>query len=451
MLPGKIAVLGAGVSGLAAAAALRARGIQTAVFDQQSPEADVVVADGHLLGRAVVEWAPEAVVTSPGIAPHTPLLRTVRAAGLPVWSEVELAWRLQEDSPRAGRPWLAITGTNGKTTTVGLLTAMLAANGEAVAEVGNVGLPITSQVDTEATVFALEISSFQLETTESMAPEAAICLNVESDHLDWHGSEQAYREAKARVYHRAGVSCYFADDPVVAELVPAGALALRCGEPGPGEIGVSEGWVVDRRSDPVRLVELRLIPFYQDRRCPPALLQDIVAAVALARVHGVEPEAIAAGLAAFEPAAHRGAVVAVQDGVTYIDDSKATNAHAAAAALAGLAPLSAVWIAGGDAKGQDFTHLVRQVADRVRVAILIGVDREPFRRAFAQVSPKTPIVEVMGEGTPAQWMAQVVDHARQWAEPGDTVVLAPGCASWDQFNSYGERGDCFAAAVRAER
>lgn len=468
MIPNRVAVLGAGVSGRSAAESLLKRGVEVRLFDEGPGDTEVLLAAGLAAAvtrtRDAATWneelrafRPGAAVVSPGIPPTSALLRACREQQIPVWSEVELAWRLQEESPRAARPWFLVTGTNGKTTTVGLLTEILRAGGERAAEVGNVGIPITSQIASDATAFAVEISSFQLETTESVEPEAAICLNIGSDHLDWHRSVENYVAAKARVYRGVRrARYYFAGDTDVERLAAhaPGAegselIALNVGAPRRGQIGIESGSIVDRTGNtPREIASLARVPFYVERGSPRALTEDILAAVALALSGGITPESIQRGLAAYRPAAHRQELVRAAGGITWVDDSKATNAHAAWAALETVPDGSAVWVAGGDTKGQDFDVLVREVRPKLRGVVLIGANPEPLRRALHNHLDGTPIVEVRGEGEPSEWMREVVRMADALAQPGDTVMFAPACASWDQFDNYAQRGDTFAEAVR---
>lgn len=463
-----VAVIGWGRSGRGAAGALASRGHHVIAFDQRPQEAptgadlaDVdlrVVPGDEDLARAVLDVAPGLVVLSPGIAPHTPVWREVAAAGIPLWGEVELAWHLQEEGPHAGRPWLTVTGTNGKTTTVGMLGSILRAAGEEALEVGNIGTPITRAIDSDATVFAVELSSFQLATTSGVSPEASVCLNVDEDHLDWHGSVEAYAAAKARVYHNTRVACvYPASDPVVEHMVEeadviegARAIGTTLGVPAISQVGLVEGTIVDRAFLPTRhrealhLADLADLRHITGDQPSPAVVSDALAACALARAHGVAAEHVAEGLRTFHPADHRRAIVGEVADLTWIDDSKATNAHAAAASLAGIRPGTAIWVAGGDAKGQDFHDLVRTVAPVLRGVVLIGADRAPLRADLAAEAPTVPVVEV--EAHP-DWMFSVVNEAVGLSRPGDTVVLAPACASWDQFDNYGQRGDAFVDAV----
>lgn len=474
---GPVAVIGWGRSGRGAAAALVERGVAVTAFDQHEPgaveegsiddagdhaarEVDVrVIPDGKSLARSVIDLRPGTVVVSPGIAPHTPVWRAVDAAGIPLVGEVELAWRLQESGPHAGRPWLCVTGTNGKTTTVGMTGSILRAAGEAALDVGNIGVPITRAIDTAATVFAVELSSFQLASTSTVSPESSVCLNVDADHLDWHGSVEAYAAAKARVYDRTRVACvYPAQDARIERMVEqadvvegARAVGTTLGAPPVSHVGLVEATFLDRafldtrRDEALPVAEVDDLRHLTGGRPSTAVLSDALAAIALTRAHGVAPEAVSAGLRAFHPAAHRRALVAHAADLTWIDDSKATNAHAAAASLRGLPAGTAVWIAGGDAKGQQFDDLVSQVAPVLRGVVLIGADRGPLRGALRARAPRVPVVEVDGH---PDWMFSVVNEAVGLSRPGDTVVLAPACASWDQFDNYGQRGDAFVEAVR---
>ncbi len=456
-------VAGLGVTGRAVVAALSGRAASVVRVDARAQDADVVGAgatDAAVAERLVA--AADLVVASPGWPPSAALLTAARTAGVPVWSEVELAWRL-----RAGAPWLAVTGTNGKTTTVRMLASILTAAGLRTAAVGNVGTPVLAAAqDTDLDVLAVELSSFQLHHTVSMEVEAGAVLNVAADHLDWHGSPEAYTAAKGRVYRGARVACvYNVADPRTEQLVrdadvAEGALAVgfTLGAPGPGQVGVVEGVLVDRAfhapadaRDRLRtaaeLGTLDDLAHLGPDGAPPHVVADALAAAALARAHGVEARAVRDGLRAFRPDAHRAAVVRHLDGVAYVDDSKATNAHAAAAALAACPPGTAVWIAGGLAKGASFDDLVASRADRLRAAVVIGTDPAPWTDALARHAPEIPVV-VVDPGDTGTVMYRAVGAAREVAVPGDTVLLAPAGASMDQFSSYAERGDAFAAAVQ---
>jgi len=477
----RVLVAGLGISGRAAAAVLRANGALVSTLDEAAAEADLH--DAAAVDLDVVDL----VVASPGWPPHHRVLAAAVARGLPVWSEVELAWRLRANrvvsdpdgaggpdgiptgAPARGpAPWLVVTGTNGKTTTVGMLSAILTAAGERAPAVGNVGTPVvTAAIDPTVDVLAVELSSFQLHFTSSLAAQAAVVLNVAPDHLDWHGGFEAYLAAKAKVYAGAQVACvYDVDEAAVEELVRAAdvaqgarAVGFTLGVPAAGQIGVVDGIVVDRAfhaapDDPHRqssAVELADLDDLAHLAGPggvvaPHVLADALAAAALARAHGVPAAAVRAGLRGFRAGAHRSVVVGSLDGVAYVDDSKATNAHAAAASLAAFGPASVVWIACWLAKGARFDELVRRRRDRLRGVVLIGVDPEPLDDALGRHAPGIPVQRIDPADT-GTVMTRAVTQARRLARPGDTVLLAPACASMDQFDSYAARGDAFGEAV----
>jgi len=471
-----VLVAGARVTGRAILAALTPLGARATLTDD-SPSALTAFAQN---GVAVIDPANAAekiaefdlVVTSPGLPPTAPVLVAAAAAGVPVWGDVELAWRL-DNSGRYGPPrrWLVVTGTNGKTTTTSMLHAMLVAAGRRALLCGNIGEPVLDVLDQPAELLAVELSSFQLHWAPSLRPEAGVVLNVAEDHLDWHGTIDAYARDKARVLD-GRVAVVGLDDPVAAGLLPTAAapvrVGFRLGEPARGELGVRDGVLVDNAfGEQLALAETASIPV-----AGPVGVLDALAAAALARAVDAPPHAIADALAAFRVGRHRAEVIAIVDGVTYVDDSKATNPHAAQASITAYPRV--VWIAGGLLKGASVDELVTAVANRLVGAVLIGRDRTLIRDALSRHAPDVPVVEVVtGEdsGVPGQIesvenhvtrvvdvsgrsvsdavMAAVVDAARALADPGDTVLLAPAGASFDQFSGYGQRGDAFASAVTA--
>lgn len=475
----RVAVVGLGTSGVAAARALHAVGATVLALDAsaeavESADLPPGVArraepDGDRLAEAALDGAfdrPDVLVASPGLRPVLPVLARAVALGVPCWSEVELAWRIQEASP-ADLPWLTLTGTNGKTTTVEMLSSILRAAGLRAPAVGNVGAPVsTAALDGAADVFAVELSSFQLHLTHTLAPRASACLNIAPDHIDWHGSYEAYWAAKAKVFNHTERACVYAvADPATREMVEqadvedgARAVGLTLGTPGVAELGLVDDVLADRaflarrQTHAIPLASLtdlaHLSGSGQAADLAGHVVLDALAAAALARAHGVEPEAVAQGLRDFRPGAHRIELVVTHDGVSYVDDSKATNAHAAAASLASVPPGRAVWIAGGLAKGARFEDLVASRSDRLRAAVLIGLDRAPLLEALVRHAPEVPVVEV-DPGDTEDVMTSAVRAAARLAHPGDTVLLAPACASMDQFRNYAERGDAFAAAARA--
>lgn len=401
----------------------------------------------------------DVLVVSPGFRPDAPIITAARERGLPVWGEVELAWRLRD--PANPAPWLCITGTNGKTTTVQMLDSILRAAGLRSVAAGNVGLPLTEAVmDPEPyDVIAVELSSFQLHYTDTMAAESAAVLNVAEDHLDWYDSMDDYARDKGRIYQGVQRACvYNAADPVTEDLVReadvvegARAIGFTLGTPGVGMLGVVEDILVDRAFIEERSTSAAELCTLEDlASTAPHFVANALAAAALARAHGISRSAVRDGLRSFRPDGHRIAVVAEHDGITWVDDSKATNPHAAASSLAAFEPV--VWVAGGLAKGAAFDDLVRSAGSRLRAAVLIGRDRQVIADALSRHAPDVPVIEVETPETGAvgelDLMRRVVAAAAEAAQPGDTVLLAPGCASMDQFTDYAARGDAFAAAVQ---
>ncbi|MCU1617378.1 MAG: murD [Frankiales bacterium] len=465
-----VLVAGLGVSGAAAARVLLRRGARVLLTDDaERPVAAELAAGGAAWvgsARALPEGV-DLVVTSPGWRPDNPLLADAAARGVEVIGEPELAWRLRDTAGRPA-PWLAVTGTNGKTTTVLMLEAILLADGRRAVAAGNVGRPLVETVtatgDDGAPAYdtlAVELSSFQLHWSSSLAPAAAAVLNVADDHTDWHGSFVAYRDAKARILERSPVAVADAGDPVASALVAAHPrpVTVTLGEPGPGQLGVRSGALVDRAfgGDPAGELLLEA----GGLRVPgPHNTVDALAAAALARAAGVPAAAVGRGLAGFRGGAHRNVRVATLDGVDYVDDSKATNPHAAGASLAAYPRV--VWIAGGLLKGADVDPLVAAVAPRLAGVVLLGRDRAELVRSLARHAPSVPVVEVpsgddegmagrSSAGGAEEVMRRVVAAAAGLARPGDTVLLAPAAASMDVFTDYAHRGTAFADAVRGLR
>ncbi|MEZ0071852.1 UDP-N-acetylmuramoylalanine--D-glutamate ligase [Planotetraspora sp. GP83] len=456
-----VVVAGLGVSGTAAARGLAGSGERVIVLEsgggeRQRAVAAELAASGIEVrfGEPVLPEGTSLVITSPGWRPDHPLLVAAARAGIPVIGEVELAWHLRASDGSAA-PWLTLTGTNGKTTAVRMLTSILTAAGKRAIAVGNVGVPIVEAVREPYDVLAVELSSFQLHWSSSLAPLAAAVLNVAPDHIDWHGSFEDYAAAKARIFENAGVVVYNADDEWSTRLAEPYAdggrrVGFTLGSPRPGQLGLVEDLLVDRAFVPDPANEAEELACLADvRPFAPHNVANALAAAALARAYGVPADAVRRGLAEFVPDPHRIAHVATVGGVDYVDDSKATNPHAAAASLAAYP--SIVWVAGGQLKGADVGDLVRQAAPRLRGAVVLGADRERIREALARHAPDVPVVDLPGQDTGV--MDRVVTEAARLASPGDTVLLAPAGASLDMFASYGARGEAFARAVHrlAER
>lgn len=466
----RVLVAGLGVSGFAAADALLERGAHVVVVDGSSADSSPAMAERARILEildAELRFGPEhvsgmpseqvdLVVTSPGWAPTQPLLAAAAEAGVAIWGEVELAWRMRPLEGAA--PWLTVTGTNGKTTTVQMLTSILRAAGKRAISAGNVGTPILEAVmDPEPfDAIAVELSSFQLHWSDSLRPQASACLNLAPDHVDWHGSYDAYVAAKGKVYNGTQVACvYNVDDLQTQALVEEAdvqegcrAIGFTLETPAPSMLGLVGDVLADRAFVEQRRHAAAELATTDDLRgdapdVAPHLIANALAAAALARAHGVEAGAVRAGLKAFRPEAHRIAHVATIDEVRFVDDSKATNPHAAAASLTAYEQV--VWIAGGLLKGADVDDLVRTAAPRLRAVVLIGRDRAVLAHALARHAPDVPVVDVPDTDTGT--MDRVVSHATSLAHPGDVVLLAPAAASMDMFDNYGARGDAFAQAV----
>ncbi|WP_405967051.1 UDP-N-acetylmuramoyl-L-alanine--D-glutamate ligase [Streptomyces sp. NBC_00015] len=457
-----VTVAGLGVSGIPAAKVLHGLGAKVTVVNdgddararEQAAELQALGVTVRLGDGATLPEGTELVVTAPGWKPDKPLFMAAHEAGVPVWGDVELAWRLRELDGRKAAPWLCVTGTNGKTTTTQMLASILKAAGLRTAAVGNIGVSLLDAVLGEEPydVLAVELSSYQLHWAPSLRAHSATVLNLAPDHLDWHGSMEAYAKDKGRVYEGNQVACvYNVADKATEDLVREAdveegcrAVGFTLGAPAPSQLGVVDGILVDRAFVENRQQNAQELAEVSDVRPPaPHNIANALAAAALARAFGVPPKAVRDGLRAFTPDAHRIAHVADVDGVAYIDDSKATNTHAAEASLAAYE--SIVWIAGGLAKGATFDELVAKSAKRLRAAVLIGADRALIREALARHAPKVPVVDL--ERTDTGAMLAAVQEARRLAVEGDTVLLAPACASMDMFVNYNQRGDMFAQAV----
>ncbi|MFF5972573.1 UDP-N-acetylmuramoyl-L-alanine--D-glutamate ligase [Streptomyces sp. NPDC012769] len=457
----KVTVAGLGVSGIPAARVLHGLGAVVTVVNDGDDErsraqAAELEAEGitvRLGDGATLPPGTELIVTAPGWKPDKPLFQAAEAAGVEIWGDVELAWRLR--GPDAA-PWLAVTGTNGKTTTVRMLASILRAAGLKTAAVGNIGVSLLDAVlgEEEYDVLAVELSSYQLHWAPSLRAHSAAVLNLAPDHLDWHGSMEAYAADKGRIYEGNQVACvYNRADKVTEDLVREAdveegcrAIGFTLGTPGPSELGVVEGILVDRAFVENRQKNAQELAEVADVQPPaPHNIANALAAAALARAFGVEPKAVRDGLRAFRPDPHRIELVEEIEGVVYVDDSKATNTHAAEASLAAYDPI--VWIAGGLAKGATFDELVSRSAKRLRGVVLIGQDRALIREALARHAPEVPVVDLDRTDTGA--MSAAVQEAASLARPGDTVLLAPACASMDMFANYNKRGEAFADAVRA--
>ncbi|MFP5352352.1 MAG: UDP-N-acetylmuramoyl-L-alanine--D-glutamate ligase [Actinomycetota bacterium] len=432
----RVLVIGLGVSGFSAAKALVELDAKVRVTEGGASEAILdraqhlralgaeVEIGGHDLDRLDADLA----VISPGIPPSSPVASAVRSEGIELWSEVELAYRL------ARCDFLAITGTNGKTTTTTLLARILEEAGTPTAAAGNIGYPL---IDAIASVpasgaIALEVSSFQLAATERFKPRSAVLLNIAEDHTDWHGSFESYRDAKARL-----IANQDGDDVFLPNLADANAMQIASSARSSvvpfSAHGLPDGGIGRRGADIVWrdqvVLEVDDVPLPGHTG-----LEDAIAAAGAALEYGIGHQAVARAIRGFRPLAHRLEVVAEQGGITYIDDSKATNPHATLAALRGMKDV--VLIAGGRSKGIDLGPLVAAAPSLVAV-IALGEARSELEKLFENVVP-VEVVDSMDEAVRAA--------ARRSISPG-SVLLSPACASLDMYESYVARGEDFARAV----
>ncbi|MEI7549641.1 MAG: UDP-N-acetylmuramoyl-L-alanine--D-glutamate ligase [Actinomycetes bacterium] len=462
----RVIVAGAGRTGLALAQAVKDQGHDvTVVVDAPLPAHIAVELSqagiSSLLTRDALGQMSnfERIYASPGWKLDHPLF----LSGVDVVGEVDFAWEVaQFRAERLSQPaplWLAVTGTNGKTTTTEMLQSILAAEGLNSVACGNVGYPLISAVldDEPYDVLAIELSSFQIARMKSAHPRASALLNVAEDHIDWHGSLSEYAQTKIELLAASDTSICNGDDKLLNSMLDLAGFTpdvlFTLNSPKRGELGVVEELLVDRAfvEDPdhaaVSLAELGDIkPF------APHNVLNALAASALARSIGVAEVSVAAGLRAFTPGSHRIAEILNEGGVKWINDSKATNPHAAIASLKAFD--NVIWVAGGLLKGASVDQLVIECGKRIKVALLIGRDREGIAESLAKHAPHIAVerIDVHVDPTPAeqgrQLMRNVVARAHELAGIGDTVLLAPACASMDQFISYAERGNFFADAVR---
>ena len=457
-----VIVAGLGVSGQSMMEVLGSRAEKVLGVDEKKPDADL-----HSFDR--IDWDHvDLVMTSPVFNPRTPFILEAQRRGIPVMSEVELAWQLRVNCDSTGEParWIGITGTNGKTSTTEMTSEMLTACGLMAPAVGNIGKAVShAAVDPANDVLCVELSSFQLHFTDSLALDCAAITNIAHDHPDWHGGIENYVADKAKVFHRVKKALvYNADDERVTRLAFAAETAEGCrkvgftlSEPQDGQIGVKDGWIVDMSGiaggEPGMPEQVAKVSEFTHLTEPdgtvyPHLLADALTALALVLGLGADKEKAIASLEQFTPGGHRIQTVATAttpDGgsIRFVDDSKATNAHAAKASLNSFADKSVVWIAGGLAKGSRFEQLVAEQSHTIKAAVVIGKDQQPILDAFAASAPDIPLT-IIDPANNDVIMERAVDAAGEYAQSGDVVLMAPACASMDQFKSYADRGNQFA-------
>jgi UDP-N-acetylmuramoylalanine--D-glutamate ligase len=435
-----ILVVGAGVTGRALKDFCLARGAKVSLLDELADDAVRVVPE-------VVDLA----IVSPGWRSDHLVIKELKSKSIPLMSEIDFAWRMKK-AIAPHQKWVALTGTNGKTTTIQMVESILHAAGIRGVACGNVGRTVIESIDPELDVLAIELSSFQIAWSDEPLFDEIAILNISPDHIDWHGSFEAYRDAKLKLISLSRRAFLNIGDATLSRVWPQmqasgrEVIGFHLGTPGVGEVGLVEELIVDRAlvSDPMSaevLVEVDQLP----SRAPHNIANAMAAAM-LAKSLGASHEAISSGLKSFALDHHRLQIVGEFAGVRWVDDSKATNPHAAMAALFSFP--SVIWIAGGLAKGAQMDELVRATHSHIRAAILIGTDAPLIREELRKVKPEIKIVEVDPGLRGKDVMDKVVLFAKNLASKGDTVLLAPACASMDQFSSYKERGELFQSSIR---
>ncbi|MEI6307250.1 MAG: UDP-N-acetylmuramoyl-L-alanine--D-glutamate ligase [Actinomycetes bacterium] len=435
-------VVGAGVTGRAVHDALLKFGATSMIFDEK------VAGDKDVINK--IPAGVDLVIVSPGWRTDHPVIVKLRSTGVAVLSEIDFAWQVKQVLAPKQR-WIALTGTNGKTTTIKMVESIFKSakiNGVAC---GNVGQTVIAAVcaDKPFDYLAIELSSFQIQWSDLPRYESVVLLNIAEDHIDWHGSFENYAASKLKLLKQANkVILNKADPQIVNRVGKDSAVWFSLTTPTVGELGVVENLLIDRAFSTTTDEANEIAELVDITPTVPHNISNALAAAALALSIGIKYEYVKAGLKNFATDHHRMELVVSKDEINWIDDSKATNPHAATASL--LSNFKVIWIAGGLAKGASMGELVTRCASRIKAVILIGQDRELIASAFAEHSAATELVRVEQISDAKTLMSDVVKVAIKLAKPGDTVLLAPACASMDQFDSYVQRGELFAEAVRAQ-
>jgi UDP-N-acetylmuramoylalanine--D-glutamate ligase len=438
----KCILFGAGVTGAPTLDYLKSKGATVISVDEK------VQGDGikHTLEKKDLVGVGLAIV-SPGWRVDHPLISLVREAGIEMISEIDLAWKVKQQICPNQR-WIALTGTNGKTTTVQMLESMLIESGINAKACGNLGYTaIEAVVNSRADILALELSSFQLEWSNLAHFEAGAILNIAEDHIDWHQSFENYLAAKLKISQLADLVILNKDDQHLAKSgktlsKPITWISLQV--PSKGEIGLVENLIVDRafiKDDAEALFEISDVTPSVGHN-----VSNAMAAATLARSVGAKSDAIGNALRNFKLDHHRLEVVHKSGGITFINDSKATNPHAAIAAL--YSQMESIWIAGGLAKGAAMDELAQRCKNRIKAAILIGSDAPIIKEALLKQAPNLAIYTTDLNLKGMDVMRSVMSIVKEIAVSGDVVLLAPACASMDQFKNYADRGESFTAAAK---
>jgi len=435
----KVLILGGGVTGSAVAKIIEELGASIHIADEK-PFNDYAL---HPIDD-LVNLDYDLAIVSPGWKPTHPLVEALNKANIRITNEIDLAWHFKK-LHKPEQKWVAITGTNGKTTTTELTAAMLKASGISATACGNVGTTVIETVwsDKNSDVLVLELSSFQIHWMQDPEFSVVAILNIADDHTDWHGSFEEYTKAKIKLLEHTDIGIINGQDQHLVQSISAWTgrkIYFGLDTPAQGQLGLVEELLVDRAfvidpSEAGAIAELKDV-----QPTVPHAVANTLAAAGIARAVGADLESIASAIKGFQPGRHRIELVIEKDGIRWINDSKATNPHAAQASL--FSATKSIWIAGGLAKGAEFKELIEKSKSRIKCALLIGTDRELIANVL--VAHNIDFYRIDGEKV----MEEAVKKARELAEPGDTVLMAPACASMDQFKNYSDRGDQFVAAVK---
>jgi UDP-N-acetylmuramoylalanine--D-glutamate ligase len=440
-----ILIVGAGTTGKSVARYLANIGASFQIIDEK----DSMFEELEVISALPDKISFDLAIISPGWRKNHSIIESLRVAGIELVSEVDFAWRLKlELNP--DQKWVALTGTNGKTTTVQMLESILITAGAKAIACGNVGTTLVEAVTSKNIyqTLAIELSSFQIEWSELPIYEAVAILNLAEDHMDWHGSFTEYANAKMKLLNQSKLAVLNLNDPEVI-LRSAGWSGRKVffgfDTPQSGEIGLVEELLIDRAFVTSTDSAEEFAELSDIKPAVPHNVSNAMAAAGLALAIGIPHPIVKSGLASFKLDKHRLQTVLSKNGIDWVNDSKATNPHAASAAL--LSHLSNIWIAGGLAKGAQMEELVMRTSSRIKAAILIGTDAELIANALTKIVPNVPIHRITNNENPAALMDEVISCAKSIATAGDTVLLAPACASMDQFSSYAQRGELFIDSV----
>jgi UDP-N-acetylmuramoylalanine--D-glutamate ligase len=435
----KCLVIGAGVTGQALKTALENFGSTVFIFDENNQAQSVNSLPADI----------ELAITSPGWRLDHHIFADLKKADIQVLSEIDFAW-LVKNELAPNQKWVALTGTNGKTTTIQMVENIFKEAGINGIACGNVGETVIAAVCKSPAYeyLALELSSFQIEWSQLPRYESVAILNISPDHIDWHGSFDSYSKAKLKLLSQAKRRVLNKSDIEIKNRCAQenDVIWFSLDTPAPGEIGLVEELLIDRAFSPNPQEANEISELVDITPTVPHNVLNAMAAAALALSIGVSYKDIKKGLQTFTTDHHRMELVRSHNEINWIDDSKATNPHAAAASIMGN--LNVIWIAGGLAKGASMDDLIQQCGKRIKSAILIGKDRDLIAKALRQYAPEVTVQLIDFRVDSKQLMEDVVRAAADIAVAGDTVLLAPACASMDQFSSYVERGQLFAQAVK---